>query len=154
MRLRSRKVIGLVTLGVGVLAACSPLAQAQRDLDDSRRLWAMQGVEDYRFHLQVSCFCPGEITSPVMIEVHNSAPASIIDVDTGLPNTSALLESNYSTVERLQGFIQEAIQQGADSIQASYDPDLGYPIRVRIDYMQAAIDDEISIAVTDFEVLR
>jgi hypothetical protein len=47
------------------------------------------------------------------------------------------------TVEQIFSLIQSAITQNAHRVTVSYDPVLGYPRTVVIDYDPAAVDDEV-----------
>jgi len=39
------------------------------ELEQRRADWIARGITDYRFQLQITCFCGGDITRPVLIEV-------------------------------------------------------------------------------------
>ena len=53
------------------------------ELQQHRAAWLLRGIDDYRFQLQISCFCGAEITRPVVIEVHGGAIATVEDLATG-----------------------------------------------------------------------
>src|SRR5690606_6063300 len=57
------------------------------------------------------------------------------------------------TVEGIFDEIQDALDEGADEVVVDYDPDTGRPLRVDIDWMAMAIDDEMGITVDSFTVL-
>src|SRR5512132_2692070 len=43
------------------------------ELQEHRAAWVSHKIDDYRFQLQISCFCGGQITRPVVIEVRGGA---------------------------------------------------------------------------------
>ena len=46
------------------------------------------------------------------------------------------------------------ILNDAEEIQISYDATYGFPNSIAIDYIKEAVDDELSLQVSDFEVLK
>jgi len=103
------------------------------------------------FEFQRSCFCPPDFLRPVRIEVLDGTVNSALYVDTeepiSLPLTSVL------TIDDLLDEIRDATDGTAFSVVADYDADLGYPISVSIDYIEHAIDDEMSFNVSSFQLL-
>lgn len=57
------------------------------------------------------------------------------------------------TVEGIFDEIQHALDEGADEVVVDYDPETGRPLRVDIDWMAMAIDDETGLVVDSFTVL-
>ena len=57
------------------------------------------------------------------------------------------------TIEELFNIIEDAIKCNADEMQISYDPTLGYPTRVAIDYEKILVDEEITYTVTNLSKL-
>jgi hypothetical protein len=49
-------------------------------------------------------------------------------------------------------YAREALQT-ADKTEITYDPALGYPVSLNIDRIELAIDDEMSVLISGFEVL-
>lgn len=39
---------------------------AQRDLNTARAKWEKSGIDDYEYHLRILCFCPPNVTFPVI----------------------------------------------------------------------------------------
>lgn len=149
MRIQSllmrRLVACLILISSLVLetSACSESAQAQQQLDDSRRKWASKNIKDYQYTFSWSCFCPPEHNKAVIISVRNGAVASIKYADGSGPVDKAKYP-NYRTIEGLFEFIQDAINRKAYRITASYDSNLGYPTTGSIDYDQRIADEEKS----------
>ena len=53
----------------------------------------------------------------------------------------------FPTVDGLFDFLEDAIDRGAEEIEVAFDPDLGLPTTVRVDYRLAAVDEEIGYEV-------
>jgi hypothetical protein len=98
------------------------------ELQERRAAWVARGITDYRFQLQISCFCAGDITRPVLVEVRSGSVANVWDLETGKPvaNTSA-----YPTVTKL---FDDAIakRSGGGNVSVAYDQALGIPVRLEV----------------------
>jgi hypothetical protein len=98
------------------------------ELQQRRAAWLLRAIDDYRFQLQISCFCGAEITRPVIIEVRGGAIAKVEDLATGraVPDLSA-----YPTVTKLfDDAIDERSRGG--SVSVAYDRTLGIPVRLEV----------------------
>jgi hypothetical protein len=56
-------------------------------------------------------------------------------------------QSVFPTVDGLFDFIADAIDRGAETIDVTFDAELGLPTAVRVDYRLAAADEEIAYEV-------
>ena len=123
--------------------------EVKDELKKHRRIWENEVVRDYQYRLQVLCFCPPDVTNPVIVEVKNGVTFSVIYAGTGLPvgNTNFV---RYDTIDEMFQVIEDAINQGADEIKVEYNADLGYPTRIDIDFIKMAVDDEITYTISNF----
>ncbi|MGH7507018.1 MAG: DUF6174 domain-containing protein [Longimicrobiales bacterium] len=147
-----RAALALLVLSAPPLlgAQCSITGPGEAgDLEDARERWAAAAIDNYTFVLQRSCFCAGG-NEPVRIVVRDGVPASYTVVETGDPLPQEWREA-YPTVEELFDIIEDAIED-ADEIVVSYDSARGYPVRVDIDYIGRAIDDEMGYIISEFRV--
>ncbi len=60
----------------------------------------------------------------------------------------------YDTVDKVFDVVQAALDQRAQEIRVSYDPTFGYPTQIFVDPVKAIADDEFSLAISRFEVLK
>jgi hypothetical protein len=136
-------LLGLLALlgGCGILDP-DPFRELERDLDRARARWAAAGPEDYRMVYQRGCFCVYEVVRPVEIEVRGGVARERRYADTGEPVPEAF-RSLFLTVPELFQAVEEAIRARAASLQAEYDPHLGYPVEVSIDPRLEVADDEV-----------
>jgi hypothetical protein len=118
------------------------------------RLWNRQDISNYRYTLSNSCFCLPEARGPVVIEVRNGQTTSIISVATKLPVSNPEFFQQYNTIPKLFRVIRDAINLRADSINVEYEPTLGYPTDISIDYLFQAADEELFLTITNFEEIE
>ena len=52
------------------------------ELQQRRAAWVARGIADYRVQLSISCFCGGDLTRPVLIEVRGGAISKVWDLET------------------------------------------------------------------------
>lgn len=148
-----RKTLSLLWLLV-VLTSCTLLDQGDdlTRLTEHRQQWEAHRITDYRYTLQILCFCPPEIRQPVVIEVRNDATVSITAVESG-----AVVDLEHfkrlDTIEELFDLIEAALIGKAARVDVTYDPTWGFPTHISIDHVKDAIDDEVEYTVTEFTIL-
>jgi hypothetical protein len=135
-------------LALQASAGCSdPLGPEQEALDANRDRWAAAALADYRYTLREFCFCGPETLRPVVIEVRDGQVASATYEDDGTAVVEPRL-GQLRTVDGLFDVVQDAIDRDAHSLDASYDPTLGYPTSAQIDYIEFAVDEEYGFAAS------
>ena len=134
----------VVVLALAAAACGNPFSPTE-DLEDARRTWSRQGITSYRFTVNVLCFCIDR--GPFAVVVEQGRVTSVTDPATGAPRTPDPFVP--LTVEALFARIDDAIERDADEIEVRYDPTLGYPQEIAIDFIENAIDDEVTYTVSD-----
>jgi len=116
------------------------------DLKRARATWAGQNVRDYEITIRRLCLCPS--TEPVRVRVVAGQVVSQTVVPTRLPldSTQATM---YPAVPGLFELVEGAYQR-ADRATATFNRQYGYPESIRIDWIAKAIDDELTVEVSDF----
>jgi hypothetical protein len=71
--------------------------------------------------------------------------------DTGLP-IDPRFTPLFPAVEGLFAVVDSAVARNAAKIDAQYDALYGFPVRIAIDYVSNAIDDEITYVMSDFRL--
>ncbi len=142
----------LAVLGRGEspIASSSP---AQSQLQQNRQLWRTQNISNYRYTLQVGCFCLPEVTQPVVIEVRNGKVVSMIGVNTRKPVNPEYFK-DYNSIPKLFNLVQNAIANRAHRISVTYHPTRGYPTQISIDQSQQMADEERYFTIERLEVIR
>lgn len=132
-------------LSITVAACDSPFGlgdgEGQR-LEDNRARWAARGFASYDLTVQRLCFC-GSV-EPVRVEVRNGQPLSVVFAATGEPVPMA---ASFPTVPGLFDIVEDAIERDAHELDVDYDPALGVPVRIEIDYEENTIDEEVTWVV-------
>ena len=116
-------------------------------LTDSRPDYT--GPTDYAYTLRVSCFCIP--IGPLRISVLND---TVVDVRQLEPQSSEGTVDDWinelaMTLDELDALVDCALREAAD-VQVTYDPTYGFPSEVSIDWIEDAVDDEISYTVTEY----
>ncbi|HEY2980127.1 MAG TPA: DUF6174 domain-containing protein [Anaerolineales bacterium] len=142
-------------LVIVALAACT--FTQTTDLDRNRQTWQGAGITHYRYSLFISCFCAFTQRMPLSIEVRDGEVVSIAYSDGGaLVPTDPNFEnfSQYATIDRVFAELETDLNGEADQVTVTYDPTYGYPAEIQIDFVKNAADDELSLAVSNLEVLQ
>jgi len=145
------KMISLFFILVLTLSACSGESTFQQNQDK----WKGQNINHYRFTVAVSCFCPFanvEVTykvlnGEVMEQTVQSSPDNPVD--------EALVSDfyqPYNTIEKVFDYVGSAIKE-ADETTIEYDSTYGFPTTVSVDWIKQAVDDEMYLTLSNFEVL-
>lgn len=142
----------LVLIFVILLLACAtPL---RSDLEQKRKKWQEANVSHYRFELNLVCFCTFRNRMPLQIEVQNGQVVAMKD-NAGHAVTAEDANygyfSRYATFDRLFSELQPGSNGGIDKITAAYHPGYGFPVRINMDRIKGAADDELGVVVSAFE---
>ena len=121
------------------------LAAIQAELTSNQAKWAENGADDYSYRMQRSCFCPFVVATPGIVKVRGGEIVEVSPVGA----FGALDPVLYLTVGGLFEVIQDAIDQNADEIIVSWDPQLGYPTDIYVDRLLSAVDDEVGYSARD-----
>ena len=128
----------------GPVIPAGPAAERSPDLDTARARWSDAGLDAYTMTLQRICFCPmPDYTGPFEVSVRNDAIDAVrlmgeeVDTERGM------------TVAALFDLIEEAYDRKAEVVDVTYDPELGYPTSIGIDYSSQMADEEIAYRVSD-----
>ena len=138
------------------LAACSDLAGPASDLETARARWAGAAPAAYEMTLRHVCFCGGEVTTPVVVTVRGGVVQSRRYVDGGPlggRDVDPRLAESFPSVDGLFRVVEDAVGRHAADIQATYDPQRGYPTALYIDYERNVADEEQGYQVQTFRAL-
>ena len=80
-------VLGLAAAGCGVTGPSDPLERERERLEQARAQWRSQGILDYRYTFQLSCFCVEDAREPVVITVARGTIVSVQRVADGSRRT-------------------------------------------------------------------
>lgn len=156
--MKIRKVIChfVVILFLNDLPACSLYQknQIRYDLSQNQKKWQVQKITHYRYTLHNVCFCPNEIAGPVVIEVKEGKKVSMKYPEDSSLSTDHNLLNQYETFDKLFALIQSSLDDHEGEIVVKYDTTYGYPRQISIDPILEAKDDQISIYVDGFQIVK
>ena len=117
------------------------LTDVQSKLDQNRKKWASAMMSNYQFNFRWLCYCTPEYVAPVNVTVRESRIDGVAFVES---DVSVAIEDlkRYRTIKGLFDLLQEGIDKNAHSISAEYHSELGYPVKVSIDYEEYTVDEE------------
>ncbi|WP_298613180.1 DUF6174 domain-containing protein [uncultured Thiothrix sp.] len=124
-----------------------------QDFLDSRAKWdaATSNAQSVSYTAQNSCFCPPDYTRPMNITEQNGKIIDATYADTGEVVPSYIRDGLLTMNERFDQ-LEQAYLSGADRIDVSYDPRLGYPSSVYVDQSFMIADEELSYTIKDLAV--
>ena len=144
----------LVTVLLTLLTAISCTSSVPQELTDNEKLWQDQELENYDFTLERHCFCPEDWRGPVTIEVRDEAAVSVTYQTDGTDVTEGKFD-DVDTIDKLFTLLSNAFtgkgdfEQIADSVDVTYDNQMGYPVTLYIDVSQLMADEEQGYTVTN-----
>ncbi|BAY65230.1 hypothetical protein NIES22_53330 [Calothrix brevissima NIES-22] len=123
-----------------------------KQLTANRQLWKKQNIRNYRYTFSRSCFCAPKASGPISVTVRKGRSISLTDA-TGKPVERELFQQ-YDTVPKLFNIIEDAIAKKASNLTVQYDPKLGYPTQINIDYNSQIADEEIYLTVENLQKIN
>ncbi|MGD2045814.1 MAG: DUF6174 domain-containing protein [Gemmatimonadota bacterium] len=142
----ARWVVGCLALSMVACGGLGPRDAQRAALEANRARWLSQGPSSYQYALRRSCFCP--YLGPVRVTVAADTVVGRVYVESGDPVPEIEADA-FPAVDGLFELLDQAFENGADDIDVTYDPELGVPIEISIDYLENAVDDELGIQVTE-----
>jgi len=128
---------------MGTTAPATPSTEAEY-----RAVWDANRPSSYTYMIERTCFCLP--LGPLAVTVEDGQVTSIVTKDGRMlkPNGPRLTSYPFS-IDALFDYVSEA-ERVADRSDVGYDPTLGYPAVVDIDWTSATPDDNARIEVTEF----
>jgi hypothetical protein len=121
-------------------------AELRAEVAAQREKWATRRIVDYQLTFSRICFCAPEGAGLVVLSVLDDEPVEWLYFVSGDP-IAPEWRTVFPTVHGLFDFLEDAIDRGAEDIDVAFDPDLGLPTSIRVDYRLAAADEEIGYEV-------
>ncbi len=148
------KKIILLALAM-ILTACSVATPSEFDKNLAK--WEDANISHYRYTLFIGCFCVFMDQMPLTIEVKDGEVVSITRADgatVGAMDNFYEFYQPYSTIDRIFLKLEADLAGEADEVAVTYDPTYGFPISISVDVIKEAIDDELSLQISNFEILE
>jgi len=135
-------------------AAVSCTSPVPGELITSEKLWKDQGLRNYDFTLERQAFVPEDWRGPVNIQVLSGVAVSVTYVSSGEAVTGGKFDK-VDTIDNLFTILKNAytgkgdFDQKADTINVTYNTQMGYPTTFYIDVSQTIADEEQGYTVTN-----
>ncbi len=127
-------------------------AVADEALDVNQSRWGDAGISDYEFRYQKVCECHRDKPSDTIITIVGGEIVGIrYDREDYLEEIPVPPEkySWFRTIDDLFSLIATAQEREA-VVRVTYDPGLGYPTRIYIDYEQDLVGEEVELQILEF----
>ncbi len=115
------------------------------EVSQQEQKWKKQGITEYAFTLQISCFCIVDYTRPKSIVVKNNQIESV----NGIAYTDLEYET-YMTFDDFFEYIKERQKENPVQENLEFDPTYGFPTYIYFDINEMIADEEIGYTITDF----
>ena len=144
-----------IPMAVCLWVACGSVVDERNEmvlaeLRSQERVWMDAAVKNYSMVIVRRCTgCELQVPGPVRVEVNNGVVTAQILTTTEGP----VPEFAKPLVPHMEGLFAELKRNLASnwrSLEVAYDPFLGYPTRVRIDFDLTTAAVDLSIDVTEF----
>jgi hypothetical protein len=120
-------------------------------LQASQARWSASHVSSYQYRFRWECYCSQDHVRIVDINVTGGVITRVTDVETGARLTGQEA-AGYRTIDGLFDFVRGALDQSAASVNGAFDPSLGYPSLVNVDYVAGMADDENGFRIYSLRV--
>ena len=113
------------------------------DVREARARWEASGGADYTMMLRRSCFCGQDAIGPYEVRVEGGV------IDLVLIDGERTDAELGRTIVDLFDLLDNALDEDAASVQAAFDTERGYPLRLSIDYNELIADEEIGYDIAN-----
>ncbi|MDX1735124.1 MAG: DUF6174 domain-containing protein [Halioglobus sp.] len=111
-------------------------------LNEQRDKWSLGGISSYVYEGSALCFCIPDFVRPHRVTVINGAVTELFFADTLLPDNDPVSLQFYLPVEGFLDLLQDRIDDNWMTVEAMFDPALGYPLSFFTDFSDQIADDE------------
>jgi hypothetical protein len=151
-RLRGAAVVALVAAALAGTAVADEADLAR--LDAARERWQAAAATDYRYGYQKYCDCNRDTPPETVVTVAGGRIVSVHHLHNDSAREVPAREGSldlYWTIDALFAKLAQAMG-GAAVVRAEYDPELGYPTALFIDYSADLIGDETDLRQIHVEI--
>lgn len=132
--------VGLVVLVVALLAAgCGSQGD---ELLTAQQKWERERPEAYSYTYRAAAMAPTE----ARVMVRGEKVTLRLIEDNGIT-----LKPEQARIEAVFGYVKRGLRD-ADKVEVEYDDALGYPVLLRVDDDERAVDDEYGVTIRDFKI--
>lgn len=133
--------LGLSVVAFALLAGCG---SGLDDLSEAQQKWERERPAAYSYTYRAAAMLPQE----ARVTVRGSKVTLRLVQDNGTGP-----RPDQVSVDAVFGYVDEALRD-ADDVDVEYDGTYGYPVLLRVDDDERAVDDEYGVTIRDFKVER
>ena len=144
--------IQLVILSSVVLPGVS---LADDELAANRSVWEAASIASYEYRYEKTCDCHRDTPAETIVTVENGLIVGVrYDRDDYLEEIP-VAEGNYRWFRSIDDLFDlvEAAMGSAATLRVTYEPALGYPAYIYIDYDHAMVGEEVELQVTSLHAM-
>ncbi|MFL2546451.1 MAG: DUF6174 domain-containing protein [Candidatus Rariloculaceae bacterium] len=126
---------------------------ADDELELNRALWTAAGISSYVYRYEKVCECHRDIPAETIVTVEDGQVVGVRYAREDYLDEMPVAPKEYRwfrTIDDLFSLIATAAES-ATTLRVAYDPELGYPEYLYIDYDLNLVGDEVELEVTGFE---
>lgn len=152
---RRRAILALPALLVTLACGSGPLEPEERleELAEARRVWEARGPTSYAFTYELNCFCGGPGVPPARVTVTGGRVTGAFIPSEGRQVPEEDLPA-YPTVEELFADVEAWLERDPAAARAEFDPSLGHPVDVFVDFEKNVADEELGFRIRDLAPLE
>ena len=130
-----------------IILNCTKITEVipEDEVQLNEQKWKKQGIIDYEFTSQISCFCQTDYTLPKTIVVKSNEILSVNGVD-----CADLEYETHKTIDEFFDYIEERQNQNPVIENLEFDSIYGFPSYIYFDISEMIADDEIGYTITNF----
>ena len=132
--------VSLALVAGGCRDGVSPLT-ALTD-HEARARWEVRGPSSYSYEFAQHCFCPPETIGPVVVTVVDGVVESRTYKSTGAAVLPRYADA-FPRIDDLFYMVASLRSQRLERVTVTYDPVLGYPLRIDVDHCRNCLDDGV-----------
>jgi uncharacterized protein DUF6174 len=133
------------------LLAVLPLAaHTEAALESARAKWRAAKLVSYEYGYHKFCECHRDSPPETVVTVRDGNVVNVRHRPAGSSTEVPAAEKNFEYYWTIDGLFDliAAVQARRGEVRAEFDPTLGYPTRVYIDYDKSMIGDELDMRLT------
>lgn len=149
------RTFALAVLAAVVLSACltttpgtpGPTGPIADRANAQRTVWRSQGIRSYTFAIERQCFCPEDWRGPFDVTVVEGG-ATLVRFNGGV----AVQDRVADLPKTMEALFDLIVANAPSEPDVAYDDRFGFPLRISLDPIKDAIDDEVTYVISNFRV--
>ena len=146
----------LLMLGVCLTVSMASMTWADERLDTGKALWQTSGISTYQYRYQKICECHRSKPSETIVSVDMGTIVGVrYDREDYLKEILVPTDRHkwFRTIGELFELVDKAYQLQAQ-VRVSYEPQLGYPQYIYIDYDEDLVGEEVELRILELNRLN